>query len=135
MLSRSRAIGLNGWNVVLDDMRPTKDAECPAILQHTSYRQQRGYELQAARRAEFVMTMLIRSAKVPVGGQASARGSFFRYTDTRMPVLENIKAIAKGMSITFREMFQPTQVENYPDGPGPLKGARFQERFRRRRLG
>ena len=52
-----------------------------------------------------------------------------------MPVLENIKAIAKGMSITFREMFQPTQVENYPDGPGPLKGARFQERFRRRRLG
>src|SRR5882757_5007922 len=47
-----------------------------------------------------------------------------------MPVLENIKAIAKGMSITFMEMFQPTQVENYPDGPGPLKGAQFQERFR-----
>ena len=47
-----------------------------------------------------------------------------------MPVIENIAAIAKGMSITFREMFQPTQVENYPDGPGPLKGAKFQERFR-----
>lgn len=47
-----------------------------------------------------------------------------------MPVLKNIAAIAKGMSITFMEMFQPTQVENYPDGPGPLKGARFQERFR-----
>jgi NADH-quinone oxidoreductase subunit I len=47
-----------------------------------------------------------------------------------MSVLKNITAIAKGMSITFMEMFQPTQVENYPDGPGPLRGARFQERFR-----
>ena len=47
-----------------------------------------------------------------------------------MPILENIAAIAKGMSITFKEMFQPTQVENYPDGPGPLKGAKFQERYR-----
>ena len=47
-----------------------------------------------------------------------------------MPVLENIKAIAKGMSITFMEMFQPTQVENYPDGPGPLRGAQVQERYR-----
>ena len=47
-----------------------------------------------------------------------------------MSVLKNIAAIAKGMSITFMEMFQPTQVENYPDGPGPLRGARFQERFR-----
>ena len=40
-----------------------------------------------------------------------------------MPVLKNIAAIAKGMSITFMEMFQPTTVENYPDGKGPLKGA------------
>src|ERR1700732_5454754 len=47
-----------------------------------------------------------------------------------MTVLQNIAAIAKGMSITFREMFQPTTVENYPDGPGPLKGAMFQERYR-----
>ena len=47
-----------------------------------------------------------------------------------MPVLKNVAAIAKGMSITFREMFQPTIVENYPDGPGPLKGAKFQARFR-----
>jgi len=47
-----------------------------------------------------------------------------------MSVLQNIAAIAKGMSITFREMFEPTQVENYPDGPGPLRGAQFQERFR-----
>src|SRR6266849_708156 len=47
-----------------------------------------------------------------------------------MQVLQNIAAIAKGMSITFREMFQPTIVENYPDGPGPLKGAMFQERYR-----
>ena len=27
-------------------------------------------------------------------------------------------------------MFQPTEVENYPDGAGPLRGANFQERFR-----
>ena len=56
----------------------------------------------------------------------------FRYTSRGMPVLENIAAIAKGMSITFMEMFQPTLVENYPDGPGPLKGAKFQERYPRR---
>ena len=43
-----------------------------------------------------------------------------------MPILENIAAIAKGMSITFMEIFQPSQVENYPDGPGPLRGAKFQ---------
>jgi len=47
-----------------------------------------------------------------------------------MPVLQNIAAIAKGMSITFMEMFEPTTVENYPDGEGPLKGAQFQPRFR-----
>ena len=47
-----------------------------------------------------------------------------------MPVLKDIAAIAKGMSITFGEMFKPTVVENYPDGPGPLKGAKFEERFR-----
>src|SRR5258708_10635478 len=54
----------------------------------------------------------------------------FRYTKGRMSILGNIAAIAKGMSITFMEMFQPTTVENYPDGPGPLRGAKFQERFR-----
>src|ERR1700729_3934507 len=47
-----------------------------------------------------------------------------------MSVIKNIGAIAKGMIITGKEMFQPTIVENYPDGPGPLKGAKFQERFR-----
>ncbi len=47
-----------------------------------------------------------------------------------MSVIKDIGAIAKGMSITFGEMFQPTTVENYPDGPGPFKGAKFQERFR-----
>ena len=47
-----------------------------------------------------------------------------------MSFLKDIGAFAKGMSITFREMFAPTVVENYPDGPGPLKGAVFQERFR-----
>ncbi|MBV9072338.1 MAG: NADH-quinone oxidoreductase subunit NuoI [Acidobacteria bacterium] len=47
-----------------------------------------------------------------------------------MSIFKNIKAIATGMAITFREMFQPTVVENYPDGPGPLRGAKFQERFR-----
>ena len=47
-----------------------------------------------------------------------------------MSILKDIGAIAKGMSITFMEMFQPTTVENYPDGKGPLRGAKFQERFR-----
>jgi NADH-quinone oxidoreductase subunit I len=47
-----------------------------------------------------------------------------------MAILKNIAAIAKGMSVTFLEMFQPTTVENYPKGSGPLKGAQFQERFR-----
>ena len=47
-----------------------------------------------------------------------------------MRLFQNIAAIAKGMSITFMEMFQPTTVENYPDGKGPMRGAVFQERFR-----
>ena len=47
-----------------------------------------------------------------------------------MRLIQNIAAIAKGMSITFMEMLQPTTVENYPDGQGPLRGAVFQERFR-----
>lgn len=48
----------------------------------------------------------------------------------RMSIIRDIAGIAKGMSVTFREMFAPTVVENYPDGPGPMKGAVFQERFR-----
>ena len=44
--------------------------------------------------------------------------------------MRNIAAIAKGMSITFGEMLQPTQVENYPDGQGPMRGAKFEQRFR-----
>ena len=47
-----------------------------------------------------------------------------------MGIVKNIAAIAKGISITFGEMFKPTEVENYPDGPGPNRGAMFQERFR-----
>ena len=47
-----------------------------------------------------------------------------------MGIVKNIAAIAKGMSVTFGEMFKPTEVENYPDGPGPNRGAMFQERFR-----
>jgi len=47
-----------------------------------------------------------------------------------MSVIKNIGAIAQGMTITLKEMFQPSIVENYPDGDGPLKGAKFQERFR-----
>ena len=47
-----------------------------------------------------------------------------------MPVFRELAAIAKGMSVTLREMFQPTVVENYPDGPGPLRGAKFEERYR-----
>ncbi len=40
-------------------------------------------------------------------------------------VLGSAAAIAKGMSITFKEMLQPTITEAYPDGP-----ARLEERFR-----
>ena len=47
-----------------------------------------------------------------------------------MSIVRNIAGIAKGMSITFRETFEPTQVENYPDGPGPTRGAVFEQRYR-----
>src|ERR671932_1610880 len=47
-----------------------------------------------------------------------------------MSFIQGLAAIAKGMSVTLRELFSPTVVENYPDGPGPLKGAVFEERFR-----
>ena len=47
-----------------------------------------------------------------------------------MSIVRNLAGIAKGMSITFREMLEPTQVENYPDGKGPLRGAVFQPRYR-----
>src|SRR5260370_21558130 len=53
-----------------------------------------------------------------------------RYTEF-MSIFRDIAGIAKGMSVTFREMFKPTIVENYPDGTGPMKGAMFHERFRR----
>jgi NADH-quinone oxidoreductase subunit I len=47
-----------------------------------------------------------------------------------MSIVRNIAGIAKGMSITFGEMLEPSQVENYPDGKGPLRGAVFEQRFR-----
>jgi NADH-quinone oxidoreductase subunit I len=47
-----------------------------------------------------------------------------------MSVIKDIAGIAKGMSVTLRELFSPTVVENYPDGKGPLRGAQFEERFR-----
>jgi len=47
-----------------------------------------------------------------------------------MSIVRNVAAIAKGMSITFGEIFQPVQVENYPDGPGPLRGAVLEQRYR-----
>jgi NADH-quinone oxidoreductase subunit I len=47
-----------------------------------------------------------------------------------MSIVRNIAGIAKGMSITFGEMFKPTEVENYPDGKGETRGAVIQERFR-----
>ena len=47
-----------------------------------------------------------------------------------MSIVANLAGIAKGMSITFGEILQPTQVENYPDGPGPLRGAVLEQRFR-----
>jgi NADH-quinone oxidoreductase subunit I len=47
-----------------------------------------------------------------------------------MSIVRDAAAIAKGMSITLMQVFQPTEVENYPDGKGPMRGAKFQERFR-----
>ena len=40
-------------------------------------------------------------------------------------VIGSAAAVAKGMSITFKEMLQPTITEEYPDGP-----ARLEERYR-----
>ncbi len=39
--------------------------------------------------------------------------------------LQSAAAIAKGMSVTFKEMMQPTLTDEYPDAP-----PNFQERFR-----
>jgi NADH-quinone oxidoreductase subunit I len=47
-----------------------------------------------------------------------------------MSVFRDIFGIAKGMSVTFREMFAPTVVEDYPNKKLPNEGAVFQERFR-----
>src|SRR6201995_2971268 len=47
-----------------------------------------------------------------------------------MSIVKNAAAIAKGMSITLKEVFQPTEVENYPAGKGPMREAKFEERFR-----
>lgn len=47
-----------------------------------------------------------------------------------MSIVRDVAAIAKGMSITFKEMFEPIQVENYPDGPGPNRGAMILPRYR-----
>src|SRR5512132_4387904 len=40
-------------------------------------------------------------------------------------IIVSAAAIAKGMSVTFREMMQPTLTEDYPEAP-----AIFQERYR-----
>jgi NADH-quinone oxidoreductase subunit I len=40
-------------------------------------------------------------------------------------IIGSAAAIAKGMSVTFKEMLQPTLTENYPDAP-----AIVQERYR-----
>jgi NADH-quinone oxidoreductase subunit I len=67
------------------------------------------------------------------GSDASLHGlqptSPLPYTQD-MSIVRDAAAIAKGMSITLKEVFQPTEVENYPDGKGPMRGAKFQERFR-----
>ena len=47
-----------------------------------------------------------------------------------MSVFKDIFGIAKGMSVTFREMFSRTVVEDYPNKKLPNQGAVFQERFR-----
>jgi NADH-quinone oxidoreductase subunit I len=72
--------------------------------------------------------MTERKAKAEAGGALGCGGGT-TYT-VGMSIVRNITAIAKGMSITLREGFEPSQVENYPDGKGPLRGAVLQERYR-----
>jgi NADH-quinone oxidoreductase subunit I len=64
-----------------------------------------------------------------IAASLSSRPLGASYT-TDMSIVRNIAGIAKGMSITLGEIFRPTEVENYPDGPGPLRGAKFEQRFR-----
>ena len=54
------------------------------------------------------------------------------YTDCMsiFRVFGDLAGIAKGMSVTLREMFAPTIVEDYPNKKLPNEGAVFQERFR-----
>lgn len=40
-------------------------------------------------------------------------------------ILDSAGAVAKGMSVTLKEMFSPTVTDNYPDEP-----PRFEERYR-----
>src|SRR6478752_5839845 len=47
-----------------------------------------------------------------------------------MSIFRDLAGIAKGMSVTLREMFSPTVVEDYPNKKLPNEGAVFQERFR-----
>jgi len=44
---------------------------------------------------------------------------------SKINVLDSAAAIAKGLSITLKEMLSPTVTEDYPDAP-----PKFQERFR-----
>src|ERR1700743_3665015 len=43
----------------------------------------------------------------------------------KLDILGAAAAIAKGMSVTFKEMMSPTVTENYPDEP-----PKFEERYR-----
>jgi NADH-quinone oxidoreductase subunit I len=100
------------------------------------------------------MDVLSHRTRGPTGSRLRMRGTCRRKTNTRnagkkkgvhshcfqpnphpsytqvMSIVRDAAAIAKGMSITLKEVFQPTEVENYPDGKGPMRGAIFQERFR-----
>src|SRR5450432_2167263 len=45
--------------------------------------------------------------------------------NTLVSILETASTLAKGMTVTFKEMMSPTVTENYPDEP-----PKFEERFR-----
>ena len=47
-----------------------------------------------------------------------------------MSIVRNLSAVAQGMSITFRQILQPTEVESYPDVKTPDRGAIFEPRYR-----
>jgi NADH-quinone oxidoreductase subunit I len=101
---------------------------CPIRIENKAEAKSVEQAFQANLRTDLSPRLRVSTFK-PLGSAPFSILAASRYTEF-MSIFRDIAGIAKGMSVTFREMFKPTIVENYPDGPGPMKGAMFQERFR-----